>query len=283
MRSLAGVFVGVGLLLVTSCSTSQSDISDVQVADAPSSSSQSNRAEPSVHSHADGHRGHGEEHHANDQDGEPASNHEHAHVSHRGDAHSHTGDQHGEHDHSSAQTPPHGHGHSVEDKDVDNSKRIAVGDKVPDFEVSINGKKWMLSELQKNAKMTKDGTLVLTFWCSFCHSCRDVEHHLDELAKRYKGEAGVVALDSSVGETSEGVAEFAQEQGLTLPIALDSTGAAADVFGVRVTTTTVVIDGEGVLRYCGQFGDGDHTLAEDALIAVLAGEEVAVKKTLHKG
>jgi hypothetical protein len=45
----------------------------------------------------------------------------------------------------------------------------------------------------------------------------------------------------------------------------------------------VVIDGEGVLRYCGQFGDRDHTLAEDALISVLAGEEVAVKKTLHKG
>ena len=80
MRSLAGVFVGVGLLLVTSCSTSQSDISDVQVADASLSSIQSNRAEPSVHSHADGHRGHGEGHHANDQDGEPASNHENAHV-----------------------------------------------------------------------------------------------------------------------------------------------------------------------------------------------------------
>jgi hypothetical protein len=38
---------------------------------------------------------------------------------------------------------------------------------VPDFEVSINGRKWKLSELQKNAEMTKDRTLVLTFWCSF--------------------------------------------------------------------------------------------------------------------
>ncbi len=160
---------------------------------------------------------------------------------------------------------------------------MAIGDKVPDFEVSINGQKWKLSELQKNAEMTKDGTLVLTFWCSFCHSCRDVEHYLDELAKQYKGQAGVVALDASAGETAEGVAEFAHQRGLTLPIALDSTAAAADIFGVRVTTTTVVIDSQGVLRYCGQFGDRDHTLAEDALQAVLAGEEVSVKKTRHKG
>ena len=131
--------------------------------------------------------------------------------------------------------------------------------------------------------MTKDGTLVLTFWCSFCHSCRHVEHHLDELAKQYNGQAGVLALDASVGETAEGVAEFAQERGLTLPIALNSMGVAADIFGVRVTTTTVVIDSNGVLRYCGQFGDREHNFAEDALKAVLAGEEVSVKETRHKG
>jgi hypothetical protein len=51
-----------------------------------------------------------------------------------------------------------------------------------------------------------------------------------------------------------------------------------------VTTTTVVIDGDGVLRYCGQFKEGDkHAFAEDALRAVLAGKEVAVKTTLHQG
>ena len=45
----------------------------------------------------------------------------------------------------------------------------------------------------------------------------------------------------------------------------------------------VVIDGDGVLRYCGQFSDGQHAFAKDALRAVLAGEEVRIKKTRHKG
>ncbi len=266
----------------------------------------SDQAERSVHSHSDGHGGHSEGrlvdsvdtgdghwvthdthgHSARGHDREPGSGNEHAHVAHRGDGHSHTSGHHSSdrvRHRWGSNSHQHGHGHSAEDQDADNSKKIAVGDKVPDFEVSINGQKWKLSELQKNAEMTKDGTLVLTFWCSFCHSCRDVEHYLDELAKQYKGQAGVVALDASAGETTEGVAEFARERGLTLPIALDSTAAAADIFGVRVTTTTVVIDGQGVLRYCGQLGDRDHTLAEDALKAVLAGEEVSVKKTRHKG
>ena len=163
------------------------------------------------------------------------------------------------------------------------SDSIAVGDKVPDFEVTIDGKKFKLSELQGDTALTENGTLVLTFWCSFCHSCRHVEKDLDKLAKQYHGQVGVIALDASAGETAEAVAEFAAKHGLTVPIALNASGTAADIFGTGRTTTTIVIDSQGVLRYCGQFGDKRHAYAADALEAVLAGEEVRVKKTRHKG
>jgi hypothetical protein len=66
-------------------------------------------------------------------------------------------------------------------------------------------------------------------------------------------------------------------------IVMDPTGHAADLFGTLVTTTTVVIDGDGVLRYCGRFSDGKHRYAEDALKAVLAGEEVKIRTTEHDG
>ena len=177
----------------------------------------------------------------------------------------------------------HSVGHSEQPHFDAHAKHIAIGDKVPDFEVTIDGKKVKLSELRKDKTLTEDGTLVLTFWCSFCHSCRHVEGHLDKLAQKYKGKVGVIALDASDGETTEDVAEFAKEQKLTLPIAINASGSAADIFGTRVTTTTVVIDSKGVLRYCGQFGDQQHTYAADALKSVVAGEEVQVKKTKHKG
>ena len=175
----------------------------------------------------------------------------------------------------------HGHTHSGQQARV--LRAVSIGEKVPDFELVIDGKTCTLSELQHDPEVTSDGTLVFTFWCSFCHSCRDVEDQLDELAAEYRGKVGVMALDASAGETAAGVAAVAAEEGLTLPIALSSSGAAADVFGTRVTTTTVVIDGDGILRYCGQFADSENNFAEDALQAVLAGEEVPVQKTRQKG
>jgi peroxiredoxin len=156
---------------------------------------------------------------------------------------------------------------------------VAVGEKVPDFSVRpLDGKAVKLSELRKDERRTKKGVIVLTFWCSTCSSCRRVEHDLDKLARDYEGRAAVIALDANAGETAEKVAAFAKDKGLTVPIVLDPDGRTADLFGTEVTTTTVVIDGDGVLRYCGRFKE-----AEDALKAVLAGKEVAVKTTPHDG
>jgi thiol-disulfide isomerase/thioredoxin len=150
---------------------------------------------------------------------------------------------------------------------------------VPDFSVrALDGKTIKLSELRKDQRQTRKGVVVLSFWCSTCHSCRRVEPHLDRLARDYKGQAAVIALDANAGETAGRVAAFAKEKGLTLPILLDAAGRTADLFGTEVTTTTVVIDGNGVLRYCGRFWQG-----EAGLKAVLAGKEVAVKTTPHDG
>ena len=111
-----------------------------------------------------------------------------------------------------------------------------------------------------------------------------MEQHLDKLARDYAGQAAVIALDANADETAAKVAAFAKDKGLTMPIVLDPSGRTADVFGTDVTTTTVVIDGHGLLRYCGRFWGGDRAAyAEDALKAVLAGKEVGVKTTLHDG
>lgn len=169
-----------------------------------------------------------------------------------------------------------GHGHAA---GAGRKGAVAVGEKVPDFSVrTLDGQAVKLGELRKDPKRTKTGVVVLSFWCSTCGSCRRVEPQLDKLARDYQGQAAVIALDANAGEAAEKVVAFAKEKGLTLPIVLDPGGATADVFGTEVTTTTVVIDADGVLRYCGRFAQ-----AEEALKAVLAGKEVAVKTTPHDG
>lgn len=162
---------------------------------------------------------------------------------------------------------------------------VAVGAKVPDFPLrDLDGRAVKFSELQKDAKRTPKGVVVLCFWCSTCGSCRRVEKDLDKLAKEYEGKALVLALDANAGETPEGIRAAATKAGIQLPILLSPNGQAADLFGTEVTTTTVVIDGDGVLRYCGRFSaGGGHAYAEDALKAVLAGEEITVKTTPHDG
>jgi thiol-disulfide isomerase/thioredoxin len=163
-------------------------------------------------------------------------------------------------------------------------KPIAIGDKVPDFTVtSLDGKQHKLSDLQKNKKLTTSGVTVFTFWCSFCHSCRHVEKPVDQLAAQYKGKVSVVAIDSSFGETAKAVASFKNEKQLTMPIALDPKGQVADLFGATKTTTTVVIDGEGKLRYFGQFAHGREALAKQAIQALVAGREVRTSHTHQRG
>ena len=107
--------------------------------------------------------------------------------------------------------------------------------------------------------------------------------HFAEPRKPCEGKCLVLAVDASYGETTKQVREFFRENKLRLPVVLDEYGKSADIFGVTMTTTTVVIDAQGRLRYIGRLKDGDKTPAEDALKAVLAGTDVLVQSTKPRG
>jgi peroxiredoxin len=190
-------------------------------------------------------------------------------------------DHHGAHSRSGGHVHPSDQSGGVKSGSTQEPARLAVGARVPDFEVrDLQGRTLRLSDLRKR---TKSGIVSLTFWCSFCHSCRDVEKRLDRFAQDYKDQAVVAALDASAGETTAAVTAFAKKTRLTLPILMDAPGKAADLFGVKVTTTTIMIDGQGILRYRGQFLEGDQMRAKDALQAVLAGRPVTVQETSLQG
>ncbi len=161
------------------------------------------------------------------------------------------------------------------------SKRLVVGDKVPDFGVTdLSGKVVKLSDLQKR---TESGVVSLTFWCSTCHSCRMMDARFQKLAAEWKDKATVVGIDANAADTAANVEEFIRAKKFSVPILLDANGKAADLFGVRLTTTTVVIDKAGVLRYWGQFGGEDSPYVGNALRAVLDGKDVTVRETSASG
>ena len=168
--------------------------------------------------------------------------------------------------------------HAVSSQD---SKRPGVGEKVPDFTVTdLTGKSVKLSDLQKR---TESGVVSLTFWCTFCHSCRMMEARLKKVAEELKDKATMVAVDASATDNAQRIEDFTKAKKFTVPVLLDSEGRTADLFGVRLTTTTIIIDKSGVLRYWGQFGGEANPAAENALRAVLDGKDVAVKETTASG
>ncbi len=129
---------------------------------------ESDQRAPHAEAKTDGHQRevHGQHEHHQDHGPKPDEQQHHGHQHH---GHQHHG--HGEH---RDEPPP--------------EARVKVGDKVPDFSVrTLDGKSVQLSELQKDAKRTASGAVVLSFWCSTCHSCRDMEHLLAKLNKDYEG------------------------------------------------------------------------------------------------
>ncbi|MFL2869425.1 MAG: peroxiredoxin family protein [Pirellulaceae bacterium] len=159
-----------------------------------------------------------------------------------------------------------------------------TGDKVPNFKVrTLDGRKTTLRAIQSDENSNSSGVTVLTFWCSFCGSCRMVDQPLSDLSQKYKGKVAVMALDSSAGEEARTISKVLDEKTLTMPVLIDARGELADLFGAKMTTTTIVIDSNSVIRYWGQFKHGDHALAEQAIEAVLAGKKPAHDHTKERG
>lgn len=109
-----------------------------------------------------------------------------------------------------------------------------------------------------------------------------MEGRLEKLHQAYKESAAVFAIDANAGgETPVQVAAFLKQKGLSFPVVMDGAGQVANLFGVGATTTTLVIDKDGTLRYRGKFDELKARAAytEDALKAIVAGKPVPIKQT----
>ncbi|MEW6279075.1 MAG: redoxin domain-containing protein [Candidatus Eremiobacterota bacterium] len=156
---------------------------------------------------------------------------------------------------------------------------VIAGEAVPDFTFTdLRGNPRTLSQLQSGSR-----PLMLVFWCSTCHSCRDAEARVDELRREFAGKADVVAVDANRGESPEAVQAALDRKSLAFPVVFDSQGRLADHFGIKATTSTLLLDGQRNLRYLGSFGTPDQPLAQRALEQLLAGGPVEPSRTKLRG
>lgn len=147
-----------------------------------------------------------------------------------------------------------------------------IGKVVPDFTFqTLEGESVTLGELRESSPT---GVVLLTFWCTTCNSCRASEEPLKKLSDKYKDKARVYAVSSSRQDSPASVSRYLDKHKLKLPVLLDSHSELARHFNIKRTTTTLLMDSEGRLRYHGALLRKRRFYAEGHLQSVLAGKIV---------
>ncbi len=134
-------------------------------------------------------------------------------------------------------------------------KVIGALQRAPEFSLqALDGKLVNLSDYR--------GKVVLVhFWATWCPPCVDEMPTLERLHRTRKGkDFDILAI--SVDEDAAGaVAAFMRKNGLSLPVLLDPSRTAAELYGTFKLPETYIVDREGVVRYK-EIGPRDWTTPE---------------------
>jgi cytochrome c biogenesis protein CcmG/thiol:disulfide interchange protein DsbE len=116
----------------------------------------------------------------------------------------------------------------------------AIGYVAPDITLTdTDGRTFQLSGLRGRP-------VVLNFWATWCPPCRAELPELQAASQRLAGQVAIVGVNQ--GEAPAEVQAFAQQQGLTFQIPLDTQMEASRLYLVRNLPTTFFIDRSGVIR-----------------------------------
>ena len=103
--------------------------------------------------------------------------------------------------------------------------------------------------------------VVLTFWATWCPSCKELEPALARAARQYAGRAQFVAVAVSANQSAERVRRHLARSPLPMPVVYDADGHATGAYDVPATSYVVVLDRAGKVVYTGLGGDQDIVAA----------------------
>lgn len=117
---------------------------------------------------------------------------------------------------------------------------LSEGNIAPDFTVTTDqGEQISLSDLRGNV-------VLLNFWGTWCGPCR---REMPEFQRVYQelSDEGFTILAVAYQDTFEAIRAFREEFDLTFPLALDTTGAINDAYGIQTRPSSFLLDKDGAI------------------------------------
>ena len=109
--------------------------------------------------------------------------------------------------------------------------------------------------------------LVINFWATWCTPCVAELPHFQQLWENYSGDVEVIALHSHL--VTDDVQAYLDQQGYTMPFALDADGGVIEgLGGSTMLPMTVVLDRTGTIVY-NQVGSVDYEALEQLVKPLL--------------
>jgi len=116
-----------------------------------------------------------------------------------------------------------------------------VGKTAPDFSLqTLEGKTVTLNEL-------KGKPVLLNFWACRCPHCQAEMSYFQEVYTELKDKE-LEIIGVNIKESAQEVSAYMDQNGYSLPVCLDTDGAVADSYGVRLLPSTYFIDKDGVIQ-----------------------------------
>ncbi|MBI2085289.1 MAG: thioredoxin family protein [Candidatus Aenigmarchaeota archaeon] len=168
---------------------------------------------------------------------------------------------------------------------------LKVSDSLVEFElIGVDGKK------HSSNKFASKKVLVVIFTCNHCPYAKAYQDRIIAVQKDYASKGvQVIAINSNddskyTEDSFDDMKTRAKEKGFNFPYLRDESQIVARDYGAKATPHVFVFDFSRKLRYVGAIDDNwDNATAakqkylREAIDAILAGKEIAVKETMPVG
>jgi peroxiredoxin len=119
---------------------------------------------------------------------------------------------------------------------------VNAGDVAPGFSLKdVNGNEVTLSSM-------KGKVVFLTFWATWCPSCKEELPDLNTLQQKY-ADKGFTVISICIEPSDSIVANYLKKHPVTFPVLVDKEGAAAETFRFSGLPASFLIGKDGLIRH----------------------------------